>query len=374
MPDQRPASAEGDFILEEHSAEPGSDEAAVGLELDEFQAKEIRQIFLNTLPEYLEPVSQMLEQVLSGADGESAIRRALQTTLGSISAAASRVGILDVCSAVDEMRDRLYALEDELSPPPPELAQALREAFETLGALAGGGQRAEGAPKQTIVAALQHVEGVDKSVLERLTAAGLVTVDQLRVASAQEVVAVTGLDAKVVKRLLELLLGSPGEDRSSAEVAQRLEPAGPAAAAAPAAPVPAAPKKLADQLRAQVEIEASVDELRAEILRERLRIAALKERVGAAERQRDRLERELSQKREHLNAGLVRLSGARVERERLESERVERLQALETMTRRIAALRAKDQAVSAERAALRTALSGLSHRIEDVTHGLEDDR
>ena len=48
---------------------------------------------------------------------------------------------------------------------------------------------------QTIIAAFKHVEGIDRAVLEKLTAAGLVTVDQIEMARPDEIAAVTGLFA-----------------------------------------------------------------------------------------------------------------------------------------------------------------------------------
>jgi hypothetical protein len=364
LPETTSGGAEDDFVLEEHSGESAGDEAASGLELDEFQAKEIRQIFLNTLPEYLEPVSQMLEQVLRATDEQPEIRRALQTTLSSISAAASRVGIHDVCAAVDEMRDRLLVLDDEALPLPSEMQEHLRDALRGLEALAGAtSKKADGASKQTIVAALQQLGGVETSVLERLTAAGLVTVDQLRMADAHEIVAVTGLDRTTVNDLLKRVLGSLGEAPSPTSAAPPAA-TGRARVQPPKPPrPPPAPKGLADKLRAQVDIEASVDEVRAEILRARLNLASAKERVEAAERRRDRLRSELMRKRELLADELTRLTEARLAVVRLERERSDQRAELETATRRLAELKRKQARLSAQQIELTNAVSGLVRRV-----------
>ena len=365
MPETTSGGAEDDFIFEEHSGESGGDEAAGGLELDEFQAKEIRQIFLNTLPEYLEPVSQMLEQVLRATDEQPEIRRALQTTLSSISAAASRVGIHDVCAAVDEMRDRLLVLDDEALPLQSEVQERLRDALRRLEALAGANSaRPEGANKQTIVAALQQLGGVESAVLERLTAAGLVTVDQLRMADAYEIVAVTGLDRATVNGLLKRVLGSPGEAPSPASAAPPAARASAVRVERQNAARPAsAPKELADKLRAQVDMEASVDELRAEILRARLNVAGSRERVAAAERRRDRLRNDLLQKRELLANELTRLTEARLALVRLERERSEQRAELEAATRRLGELKRKQARFSEEQNELTAAVSGLVQRV-----------
>ena len=45
------------MLLGEHHAD---DDSGSQLEIDDFQSNEIRQIFLTTLPDYLEPVRQMV--------------------------------------------------------------------------------------------------------------------------------------------------------------------------------------------------------------------------------------------------------------------------------------------------------------------------
>jgi hypothetical protein len=364
LPETTSGSAEDDFILEEHSGESGGDEAASGLELDEFQAKEIRQIFLNTLPEYLEPVSQMLEQVLRAKDEQPEIRRALQTTLSSISAAASRVGIHDVCAAVDEMRDRLLVLDDEALPLPADVQERLRDALRGLEALAGANsKKPDGAHKQTIVAALQRVGGVETAVLERLTAAGLVTVDQLRMADPQEIVAVSGLDRATVNALLKRVLGSSSEAPSPASAPPQVRASAVRVERQSAARVASLPEELAHKLRAQVDIEASVDELRAEILRARLNVASSKERSQAAARRRDRLRSELLQKRELLAKELTRLTEARLALVRLERARAEQQAELDAATRRVVELKKKQARFSAEQSELTVAVSDLVQRV-----------
>lgn len=389
-----------EFVLEEHSGESADDTVASGVELDSFQAKEIRQIFLTTLPDYLEPVSQMLKQVLSVAEGHQQARGALQTTLSSISTAAARVGINDVCDAIEVIRDHLLALEDEPQPDA-RTQRMLWDAFGALEEIAGSASRRGGGPSaQTIVSAMQHVQGIDKSVLERLTAAGLVTVDQLRIADPGEVVAVTGLDRPTVDRLLELLLKESADSAAQpeSEAPRAPAPAEPSedgngrAEGAPAASVeapaklpveapnhderelnagaPSLPKGLEDKLRAQVEIEVSLDDLRAQILRTRLAIATAKERKKAAEHQRNRLESRLSDMRGRLGSKLSRLTSARLEQVKLERMRAEQKQALEDAARRIADLQRECEALDTERKQLADAISNLVRKIAQVKNAL----
>ena len=366
-----------DFVLEEHSGEPGEDEHAGNLELDAFQANEIRQVFLTTLPEYLEPVSQMLDQIFAAPDGQDDVRRALHTTLSSISVAAARVGIDDVCNAVDAMRDQLLALDNDATLSRPELEQKLREAFVVLEGLAGGGQhRAGGAPKQTIVAALRGIEDIDKSMLERLTAAGLVTVDQLQIANHGEVVAVTGLDPASVDRLFELLVPGKKRDRRPSRAAAAEASIFDVDVPMPMLEPPSLPTSVGKELRDQVDMESEVDELRAEILATRLRIAASKERIGAAEQRHNRLERELTSVRSRTADSLTRLTAARLEAVKSEREQSERQQSIEQATRRIVGLKREYKTMVLEREELSQAISGLVDRlarVKKVSSGVESD-
>jgi len=82
----------------------GHDADAAGLEIGEDQAQEIKGIFLTTLPQYLEPVEQMIDQLFAARDAETGDGwQALSATLSSLSAAASRIGFDDIMNGLDRM-------------------------------------------------------------------------------------------------------------------------------------------------------------------------------------------------------------------------------------------------------------------------------
>ena len=58
-----PRESEGPFIRSSFPEGYEDEGGADGLELDDQQANEIRNIFLTTLPQYLEPVEEMLDQL-----------------------------------------------------------------------------------------------------------------------------------------------------------------------------------------------------------------------------------------------------------------------------------------------------------------------
>jgi hypothetical protein len=293
------------IVLEESS---GPDEGSADLELDQFQATEIREIFLTTLPEYLEPVRQMLDQLFSPAGAQPEIREALETTLGSIHTAAVRVGIDDVAGAVDRMRAGIL----ELGPDPTTADQArarisielseIERIASSVGAPAGTAARAE-----TIVAALGRLTQVDKSVLQKLTAAGLVTVDQIRMADPGEIVAVSGLSADVVAEIVRALSEPP------TEMAQ-FEPD---TAGTPEARLAA---KLETSLREQLELELAIERARGELLRARTGVAEHQHQIAAANERRESLRVALRDERAQIARRLARLAEVKAEEARLVRE------------------------------------------------------
>ena len=180
-----------------------ADDEGDGLELDESQAREIRHVFLTTLPQYLEPVEQMLEQLL--ADGADAgVLDALETTLSSIGAAAARLGIEDICDALEIIGEQVTQLHEQ-GWSDPELRRAVMASLRRIERIAAGtvgdsialeGELPEKKRGETLVTAFRDIEGIDPSALQRLTAAGIVSVDQLQMARPHEIVAVSGLSAR----------------------------------------------------------------------------------------------------------------------------------------------------------------------------------
>jgi DNA repair exonuclease SbcCD ATPase subunit len=297
------------MLLGEHH---GEDDSGSHLEIDDFQSNEIRQIFLTTLPDYLEPVRQMVEQLLEGGEGREVLLETLDKTLASISAAAMRIEIHDVGTIVERSRARLKRVDEiddmELRA---DIFGDLRELEQMASAVSGEPSRAGGS-SQTLVAAFSELGDVDRSALQSLTAAGLVTVDQLRMAEPSEVVAVTGLDPSVV----DAIMAAVGRSSRAPKRAAPSPPGGSAAADPPAA-------DLAEKLRAQVEAEVRVDEVRRDILELKTRLGTLAEELQAAERRAAELAERRAELRTEIAERLASLSAERAERARLERAREE---------------------------------------------------
>ena len=252
-----------DFDL--HEFESDGDGAAhdpdhSGLELGDAQAQEIRQIFMTTLPQYLEPLEELLEQALAGPEADATVISTLGTTVSSILAAAQRIGVNDVAASLIEMEALIgeLALSD-----PAEVADALRGTLLEIKRQSGASE-ARSEKSETIVHALGEVEGFDTSILEGLTAAGLVTVAQLQMARKHEIVAVTGLPEASIDALLAAL--------GIEERARRSAP-----------PARARDEELERHLRALVESEDALGQARSEVQRARTRLEALRSDLERAE-------------------------------------------------------------------------------------------
>jgi hypothetical protein len=302
------ASEGSDFdgiVLEESS---GPDEGSADLELDQFQASEIREIFLTTLPEYLEPVRQMIDQLFSAPGAQPEIREALETTLGSIHTAAVRVGIDDVAGAVERMRLQILELGREgvtAGEARTRISLELSEIERIASSIEA--PATPGARSETIVAALGRLVEFDKSVLQKLTAAGLVTVDQIRMADPQEIVAVSGLSAAVVAEIVRAL-AKPEPD---------IAPSEPETAGTPAARLAGT---LEMSLREQVELELAIEQSRAELLQVRTNIAQHQRKIAAAHAQRESLRAASWAQREQIARRLARLAEIKADAARLVRE------------------------------------------------------
>jgi len=337
----------------DHDHEEGFDG---GLELDDSQAEEVRWIFISSLPQYLEPLEQMIDQLLdTGYDEE--LQRAATVTLASIADAATRVGIDDVAVLAQDMRDRILLL-DEDEEPDAELREGIRRAFKELGDVAGdsseqGASIAPAARSKTIVAAFNDIEGIDRSVLQRLTAAGLVTVDQLLMAARHEIVAVTGLDAGVVDRLVDAL---------SPETASPVEPMPERVSERPSGPH----AELREKLWAQVDAELALDRARSQLLRLRHRIVDYRDELTRSEQRRDELRDELTAARGRMAAELVTLGEERSIAAEHAAAKARDEKELERVERSLARSRREKEAVADELASFAgkvEALTGSVHRI-----------
>lgn len=321
-----------------------------GLELDDSQAEEVRWIFISSLPQYLEPLEQMTSQLLEDGYDEE-LQRAATVTLASIADAATRVGIDDVADLAQHMREQILLL-DEDEAPDAALRDGIRRALQDLGNVAGDPSElsSDSVPAErskTIVAAFHDIEGVDKSVLQRLTAAGLVTVDQLLMAARHEIVAVTGLDAATVDRIVDAV-----------------SPAGPASAHTAGAAVSEPPEgdhaELRKQLRARVDAELALDRTRFSLLQLRHRILALRDELTSSERRRDELRDELTAARARVASKWVVLGDERALRAKHARAKDRDESELDRLERRLARSRQEKQATEAE-------LDSFAQKVEELT-------
>lgn len=265
-PDENESAEEvDDFLLDEFESDDDAtaeDPDGSGLELGAAQAEEIRRIFMTTLPQYLEPLEELMEQALAQSPPEAAIIDTLAATVASILTAARRIGVGEIADSLVEMQ---VLIEELAVSDPDEVADELRGTLRKIKERSGATDGPSGA-SQTIVAALGAAEGLDTGILESLTAAGLLTVSQLRMARKHEIVAVTGLPVESVDALLGAL-GIELEERARTPgVASRREDG-----------------ELERHLRAQVEAEDALVQARAEVQRVRGRLETVTQEIERAE-------------------------------------------------------------------------------------------
>jgi hypothetical protein len=347
-------------------AQDGDDDGG-DLEIDDGQAEEIRDIFLTTLPQYLEPVEQMLGQIFDDSDTANAeTRNAVVATMTSLSAAASRIGFDDIFDRLSVMSDRVDGIEDV---PDDELAVARERIFaelEEIKHIAAGvhGQPvddSDGDGSRTIVSALRDIDHVDQSVLGRLTSAGLLTVDQLLMADPDEIVAVSGLGSDVVAAIL----GSLGGSKKSAR--KRATPRAAADSEANVLELAVGPEALRGQLERshskKTASEASLAAARAEVQRLRQRLPELRDELGAAEDRRAQLDEAMSQLRAKTAQRIDDLENARAARREIAGKHSAAEQAVDAQRRRLLELRAEREAAVDERRRLDTEVAGLVERV-----------
>lgn len=354
-----------DILLEESS---GGDGGSADLELDAFQATEIRTIFLTTLPDYLDPVRQMLEQLLS-ADNAAEMRQALDTTLESIQTAASRVQIDDVSEVVRQMRAQL----SEQGPISEEKRESLWAGLSRIEQIAAEVATGDARPhSETIVSALARAGGIDEGVLEKLTAAGLVTVDQIRMADPKEIMAVSGLPAAIVERLI-------------AAVAEKAPaPVDPPPQASPSPPpphrqgqpegAPAAPEeRLETLLRQQVESELDIEQRRAQLLRLRTNLHDLREQLTSTEGERLTLEKRVTQANTKFADQLHTLSQIEIHRARLQQRHATLCRELDAIASRISHLEQLRLGVQEERNRFSERLLGATERVGKLVDSFHEE-
>lgn len=306
MPDDSDDTREPEEVLRTGGQpDPGEEDPPVDdtdgfLEVDEHQSEEIREIFGTAFPQYLQPAEEIIEQILSGK-GDTESLEALDGMLSSLKAASSRMGFDDIHKLLNHLHEQVSDLDGVLSDPVPAGAREailgdvleLRDLADQMG---GGGQTESGERQRTIFTALKGKEGVGDLVLRRLSAAGLVTVEQLLMAKPDEIAAVTGLGPDIVQNLLDVL-SEEESPTAPPRVPQGQEAPGEPTAVERPVEMPAEVESLHEQvlekLRAGVAAESSIEDLKAEIRRLRYRVLDRRAQLNSLDESLDEMKKAL---------------------------------------------------------------------------------
>jgi len=306
-----PSLLDGVFL---EAGTDADDSGEGGLDLDSSQADEIRDIFLTTLPQYIEPIEQMMEQAFGGETPDDETCKALGAAITSISTAASRIGIDDVWRELERMVHQVEELSEGAEPAEvkEQLEQCLAKIRE-IASIGDGPTASQGPPVRTLFDALRGSPHVDASVLEKFTAAGLVNVDQLTMARSDEIIAVTGLPDRVVQTVLAAIT----------------------AAEPPATDDETPQSELVTQFTQQVNAEAALEDVRARNTRMQAEVDSVHVELDAMTASRDSLRRDLADARNELAARQPVLSQVRQHRHLIDSKRSARLAELERTSERL---------------------------------------
>jgi predicted flap endonuclease-1-like 5' DNA nuclease len=348
MPD---ASLPDEVVLEEGAED---DDGAVGLELDARQATEIRQIFLATLPDYLEPIRQMVDQLVSAPAGDGDVQVTLTKTLSSMADAARRVGVEEAQHTLEVLRDDVLLFSDP-SEEREALTRRIAEAMDQLSAMAGAAPA--GARSESIVSALRGVEGIGPEVLEKLLGAGLVSVDRILAGDPDEVQAVSGLDRATVERVFRALRRAPDVEREQP----------------PPAPPDDAPREpeIGQLLEAQVDLELRLEDDRGRLLRLRIRIRELRKELAAAELRREELHRVVAEAKQAVVGRLATLARAEAARDELERTAMALSLDLERLASRVADLEGEQRQALEDDARTAEEVGALARRVDGVLRSLQ---
>jgi hypothetical protein len=355
--------SEDTFLPEE--VEPADGELGVdGLEIDEAESGEIRQIFITTLPLYLEPVEQMVDQIIAEWPAPETVD-ALKGTLSSLGQAAAQVGIEEVVEQLGLFRRTISALQEDRGPPTEIDRERVLEGLRALmdvGGRSSGVDAGPGGPRGgTIFQALSGVEDLRDEVVHKLSAAGLTRVEQLSLARAEEVAAVTGLEARVVARLMRHV-GTTAPARGHA---WELERRGAPIQKLPLGPV-ALEKVLRQRSGAQEGAESSLAGARDRIQRLRTKVNERRERLRAVEQERDELNRELSSLSMRHAEREARAEGSRQRRSELLASSGEVAETVRRKEAQLVALRQRRQCLARQDVELCQDLQRLMERVRRV--------
>ncbi len=204
--------------------------------------------------------------------------------ISSLKDASSRMGFDEVNLLLENLQARISMLDVATDKPADDNDQTailseitkLKEIAHEMG---GEDDATASEPQQTIFDALKNKEGIGDLVLRRLSAAGLVNVDQLLMAKPDEIAAVSGLGLDVVGQVLHHLApdkypknktSAPKKQAKTADVTTT-----PDVEVANDIPAELAPlhKQVLQNLKAEVETEAVIEDLKAEIRKLQVRIA-----------------------------------------------------------------------------------------------------
>lgn len=330
-----------------------------GLEIDDGQAEEIRHIFLTTLPQYLEPVEQMLHQIFDEAAGANAeTRNAVVATLTSLSEAASRIGVDEIYDRLSQMCDQIAGLDDDNEQGSTQAKKNILSALDEVKLIAAGDEvpdveQSNAAGSHTIVSALSNVSGLDESVLGRLTSAGLLTVDQLLMADPDEVVAVSGLDSEVVATILASLADSTSPSAKTNVVQLAVAPE-------------SLRKQLSRNREQQTTSETALAEARAEVQSLRQRLCELRDALAAAKSRQDQLYETLPQLRAKASESVAALKDARAARREFADRHSDTERAVSAREQRILDLRSERKAAIEERQQLDREVAGLVAKVRRI--------
>lgn len=340
------------------------DELGEGLALGDSQAEEIKSIFLTTLPQYLEPVAEMVDQLLTTT--ESDCSEALTATLLSLSTAAARIGVEEVQVRLDHMHAAITQVEDPQSPFPVTVHTQLVGYLDEIRVISNGeGSSVSQERSQTILSALQESGEVDDAVLAKLSAAGVVTVEQLKMAQVHEIVAVSGLETSVVEGLLRALgqearpstgrqrqpLGGDGENPDNTNVVElQLEETTLRA-------------QFESKLRNQIELETAVGEIRADVQHKRNNNISLRTQWDTATQHKAQLEEALAAAQDDLRQRLAVLGELPRVQEQMTRKYRDACQTTEEMEQRILDLRSHREQLRAEEDQFAQELGKLGRRV-----------
>jgi len=333
--------------------DPRLDENDGFLEVDDHQSEEIREIFGTSFPQYLQPVEEIIEQVLSGK-GDTESLEALDGMLSSLETASLQMGFEDVHKLLNHLHKQVAELDvSSVGSVPADVREVVLGDVLELRDMAdkmSGGRAESGGRQNTIFTALKGKEGIGDLVLRRLSAAGLVTVEQLMMAKPDEIAAVTGLGPDIVANLLKVL----AEEETPAAPPQ--EPQAVEKTAGMPAELESLHEQVLEKLRAEVEAESFLEELKTEVRR-------LRSRVSERRAQLNSLDENLEETRQALRRLSSRIAERSAFIDEIRSRRDDLARRCASSEEKMRREEIRIEALSNERRSLREQVLGLGRAV-----------